>query len=286
MNSVYHDGERYIQEQMGVRDKSDSLRSMIYQEMPVVAAQFLESLNFAVLTFSNNKQELFSSVLFDLNSFVTILHTREIVINLEKSSFIPSNILEEKNLNIGILGLEFENRMRIRVNGEGKIKDNKLHVIIHNVYSNCPKYISDRKIVGKVDFFDNSIIHKYVILEKACKKIIENSDTFFIASSYENKDADISHKGGKKGFLKMVHPTQLEFDDFPGNNMYNTLGNIHTNPNISILIVDFANNDILHINGQAKIIESIEKDRKKLKVVIKCTDISIESNKFALKYNK
>ena len=286
MNSVYHDGERYIQEQMGVRDKSDSLRSMIYQEMPVVAAQFLESLNFAVLTFSNNKQELFSSVLFDLNSFVTILHTREIVINLEKSSFIPSNILEEKNLNIGILGLEFENRMRIRVNGEGKIKDNKLHVIIHNVYSNCPKYISDRKIVGKVDFFDNSIIHKYVILEKACKKIIENSDTFFIASSYENKDADISHKGGKKGFLKMVYPTQLEFDDFPGNNMYNTLGNIHTNPNISILIVDFANNDILHINGQAKIIESIEKDRKKLKVVIKCTNISIESNKFALKYNK
>jgi len=286
MNSVYHDGERYIQEQMEVRDKSDSRSSMIYQEMPVVAAQFLESLNFAVLTFSNSKQELFSSVLSDFNSFITILNSKEIVMNLEKSSFIPSDILEEKNLNIGILGLEFENRMRIRVNGKGKIKDNKLHLIIDNVYSNCPKYINDRKIIGKVDFFNNSIIHKYAILEKACKKIIEYSDTFFIASSYENKGADISHKGGKKGFLKILNPTELKFNDFPGNNMYNTLGNIHINPNISILIVDFVNNDILHINGQAKIIDSIEKDKKKLKVVIKCTDISIESNKFTLKYNK
>jgi uncharacterized protein len=286
MNSVYHDGERYIQEQMGVRDKSDSLSSMIYHEMPVVAAQFLESLNFAVVTFSTSNQELFSSVLFDINSFITILHTKEIVINLEKSSFIPDNILGEKNLNIGLLGLEFENRMRIRVNGKGKIEDNKLFLVIDEVYSNCPKYINDRKIVGKVDFFNDSILDKYTTLVNECKKIIENSDTFFIATNHENKGSDISHKGGKKGFLKIISPTQLEFDDFPGNNMYNTLGNIYTNPNISILIVDFASNDILHINGHAKIIENIEKGRKKLKIVIECTDISIESNKFVLKYNK
>lgn len=285
MSSFYHDGEKFIQEQMGVRDKSESLNSMFYKELPVVASQFLEDLNFSVITFST-ANEIYSSVVADTKPFITILNTKEILIDLEKSSFLPKNILVQKELNIGLIGLEFENRMRIRINGKGKIENSKLHLYIDVVYSNCPRFISDRKIIGKVDFFDTSKVEKYFTLEKACKNIIENADTFFLGTSHKSGDSDISHKGGKKGFLKIVSTTQLEFDDFPGNNMYNTLGNIHTSPNVSIVLINFANNDVLHINGIAKIIEEIENEKKKLKVLIECTNISIESNIFILKYNK
>jgi predicted pyridoxine 5'-phosphate oxidase superfamily flavin-nucleotide-binding protein len=285
MNSFYHDGEKSIQEQMGVRDKAESLNSMFYKELPVVASQFLESLNFCVITFSS-ENEIFSSVVSDIKPFIEILNTKEILIDLGKSSFIPKNILETKDLNIGLIGLEFENRMRIRVNGKGTIENNKLHLLIDVAYSNCPRFINDRKIMGNIDFFDDSKVDKYFILEKACKKIIENADTFFLGTSHKNGDADISHKGGKKGFLKVVSPTELEFDDFPGNNMYNTLGNIHINPNVSIVVIDFSNNDVLHINGIAKIIEEIKNEKKKLKVKVECVNISIESNTFILKYDK
>lgn len=285
MNSFYHDGEKSIQEQMGVRDKAESLNSMFYKELPVVASQFLESLNFCVITFSS-ENEIFSSVVADIKPFIEILNTKEILIDLEKSSFIPKNILETKDLNIGLIGLEFENRMRIRVNGKGTIENYKLHLHIDVAYSNCPRFISDRKIIGRVDFSNDSKIEKYFTLEKACKKIIENADTFFLGTSHKNGDADISHKGGKKGFLKVLSSTELEFDDFPGNNMFNTLGNIHTNPNVSIVLIDFFNNNVLHINGKTKIIEEIKNEIKKLKVSIECTNISIESNSFTLKYDK
>ena len=78
----------------------------------------------------------------------------------------------------------------------------------------------------------------------------------------------------------------MEFDDFPGNNMFNTLGNIHKNSNINIMIIDFSNNDVLHINGTASILEEIQNKSKKLILSVHCTKISIESNSFVLKYNK
>lgn len=285
MSSFYHEGERFVQEQMGVRDKSESLNSMFYKELPVVAAQFLKDLNFAVISFPINNKS-FSCVVSDIKPFIEILNTKEVLIDLEKSSFIPKEIIQKKNLNIGFIGLEFENRMRIRVNGKGKIKGNKLHLFIDVVYSNCPKHINNRKIISEFDTFYESKIFTSEILDKKSKKILENADTFFLGTRHKNGDADVSHKGGKKGFLKVLSPSIFEFDDFPGNNMYNTLGNIHTNPNVSILVIDFTNNDILHISGTATINEEIENKKKKLKVRVECSNISIESNSFTLKYDK
>lgn len=286
MSSVYHDGEKYIQEQMGVTAKANSLSSMIHNDIPIAAAQFLATLDFCVITFSINNKELHNSIVFGFESFIKILNTKEMLIDLENKSFIPKDIYENEKISIGFIGLDFENRMRIRINGTGKIEDNKLHLYINEVYSNCPKYINDRETIGKLDFLNDSNLTKYTTLENDCKKILSHADTFFLSSIHENNGADISHKGGEKGFLRVISPKILEFEDFQGNNMYNTLGNIHINPNVSIILIDFTSNDILHITGIATIKQDFESGTKKLKVQIKCKSISIESNSFSLKYNK
>lgn len=285
MNSVYHEGEIRIQELMGVRTISDSLSSMIQKDMSVVAIQFLKALSFSVITFSKETTILHSSIVFGFDSFIKILTKNELLIDLTNRSFIPKEILEGKVLNIGFIGLDFENKMRIRINGKGDIKNNQLHLVIDEIYSNCPKYITDRKLKGKLDFSDEIKLYKNSFLEGNSKHILSNTDTFFLSTIHKSKGADISHKGGKKGFLRVISSTKFEFDDFPGNNLYNSIGNIYTNPNINILAIDFFSNDILHIVGTAKIIQE-ENNKRKLKILIEIEEVSIESNSFTLKYGK
>ena len=286
MNSVYHEGEQFIQESMGVREKSDSLSSMIRDDLPVVAARFLENLNFSVISFSYENKDIFSSVVYGFEAYIVVLDKSEILIDLKKRSSIPKEFFEAEIINIGFIGLDFENKMRIRINGKGKIKEDKLHLKIQEAYSNCPSHITDRSLLEEISFKGASKLFSYTRFDTDTKRIIENTDTFFIASSHKEKSSDISHRGGKKGFLKIISDTQLEYEEVRGNNMYNTLGNIHTNPNISIIIIDFMTYEILHIKGIARISEYFIKEKKRLKVSIECTKIDMESNSFCLRYDK
>lgn len=286
MDSVYHEGEVYVQELMGVRDLANSLSSMFQNTLSPVAIQFLKSINFSILSFNIDNKELFSCVVYGLESFIKIVNLDEILISLDKKSFIPKHIINHENLSIGFLGLDFENKMRIRINGKGKIQDNNLHFKIKQVYSNCPKYIEARKLIGKKEFQKNTAIYNYSEFNQKSEDIIKNANTFFLSSCHIIRGADVSHKGGYQGFLKVVGPSKLEFDDFAGNNMYNSLGNIHINPQVNIVVIDFDKNDILHIQGMAIITEYLEMGEKKLKVVIECKDIRVETNSFELKYDR
>jgi hypothetical protein len=87
-------------------------------------------------------------------------------------------------------------------------------------------------------------------------EIIAAADTFFIASyasdSTGSCQADVSHKAGRTGFVK-VEGNILTFPDFAGNLYFNTLGNIFVNPKVGLLFVDFESGDMLQITGCATI---------------------------------
>jgi hypothetical protein len=46
----------------------------------------------------------------------------------------------------------------------------------------------------------------------------------------------------------------LEFPDYPGNNMFNTLGNLVVHPRAGLLFVDFERGDLLQLTGSARIL--------------------------------
>ena len=52
------------------------------------------------------------------------------------------------------------------------------------------------------------------------------ADTFFIASAAPGGGADASHRGGNPGFVRVRDAATLEWPDYSGNTMFNTLGNI------------------------------------------------------------
>ena len=284
MNKVFHEGECHIQELMSVRKSADTLSSMIKYSLPSVAKNFLNYLKFCVITLSTKEDDLFSSVVYSNTNFITIKDDNTIYISLNNKSHISSLYYEEKNLQIGFLGIDFENAMRIRINGTATINNEILEVSINEVYSNCPKYITKR--LHKKDLKSNLIqsILKDKKLTEQSIQMISNSDTFFLSSFHKKRGADISHRGGNKGFVKVLSSNKLEFDDMPGNNLYNTLGNIYTNPLINMLFIDFENNDSYLILGKATFEKILFNEKNILRVTIECLEIIKNINSFLLDY--
>ena len=87
---------------------------------------------------------------------------------------------------------------------------------------------------------------------------VENVPFFFLATS-SGDNTDCSFKGGAPGFVRVTAPNQLIFPDYDGNRMYKSLGNIHINPNVGLLFINFGAEEgqgelylRLRINGTAK----------------------------------
>ncbi len=55
--------------------------------------------------------------------------------------------------------------------------------------------------------------------------LIARADTFFLGTVHPHRGADASHRGGTPGFVR-VDGSQLWWPDYPGNNMFNSLGNL------------------------------------------------------------
>ena len=88
---------------------------------------------------------------------------------------------------------------------------------------------------------------------------ITKADTFYIASRHSQftvdprHGLDVSHRGGKPGFVKVESNTLL-FPDFSGNKFFNTLGNIESDGRVGLCFIDDSNGDILFISGEATIL--------------------------------
>jgi predicted pyridoxine 5'-phosphate oxidase superfamily flavin-nucleotide-binding protein len=90
---------------------------------------------------------------------------------------------------------------------------------------------------------------------------IANRDSFYIATIGENGYPYIQHRGGPKGFLKVLDTKRLGFIDFRGNAQYISVGNIATHNQVAMIMVDYPARARLKIYAQAKIIE-LNEDHK------------------------
>ncbi|AEW00541.1 pyridoxamine 5'-phosphate oxidase [Niastella koreensis] len=84
---------------------------------------------------------------------------------------------------------------------------------------------------------------------------IEQRDSFYLASIGENHFPYIQHRGGPKGFLKVLDPQSIGCIDFRGNMQYISVGNIMTNNNVSLIMVDYPSKARLKVLAKAEIVE-------------------------------
>ncbi len=84
---------------------------------------------------------------------------------------------------------------------------------------------------------------------------IVNRDSFYLASIGANEFPYIQHRGGPKGFLKVLGSKRIAFIDFVGNKQYVSVGNMATNNNVSLIMIDYPSRTRLKIFAKAEVIE-------------------------------
>ena len=87
---------------------------------------------------------------------------------------------------------------------------------------------------------------------------IAQRDSFYMASIGENNFPYIQHRGGPKGFLKVLDAKRIGFIDFRGNMQYISTGNIATNNNVALIMVDYPARARLKIFAKAEIVGLID----------------------------
>ena len=84
---------------------------------------------------------------------------------------------------------------------------------------------------------------------------ITDRDSFYMATIGVKEFPYIQHRGGPKGFLKVLDSKRLGYIDFTGNKQYVSVGNMATNNNVSLIMIDYPTRTRLKIFAKAEVIE-------------------------------
>ena len=87
------------------------------------------------------------------------------------------------------------------------------------------------------------------------KGFIAERDSLYMATTSSAGHPYIQHRGGEKGFLKVLDEKTLAFADFTGNRQYITLGNLSENNRAFIFLMDYENQRRVKIWGRAEVVE-------------------------------
>ena len=77
----------------------------------------------------------------------------------------------------------------------------------------------------------------------------------FLATASREGQPYVQHRGGRKGFLRVLDETTLGFVDFVGNRQFITLGNLAENPRAQLFLIDYATRRRVKIWGKARVVE-------------------------------
>jgi len=84
---------------------------------------------------------------------------------------------------------------------------------------------------------------------------IRERDSIYIATASADGRPYMQHRGGPKGFLKILDNKTLAFAEYAGNRQYISMGNLAENDRACLFLMDYPNRQRLKIWGRAKFVE-------------------------------
>jgi uncharacterized protein len=90
-------------------------------------------------------------------------------------------------------------------------------------------------------------------IDELCRRFIALSPFICVGSCDAAGRQDVSPRGDRPGFVRVLDGRTLVIPDRPGNNKIETLSNLLVNPRIGILFVIPGHDETLRINGRARI---------------------------------
>lgn len=263
--SPFHYGEHEAQARVGVREKMEAVgRRMIRDHMPDDHRQLYSILPFLIVGSIDSSGRPWASLMAGRPGFLSTPDDRTLAVAARPLFADPLAEALHVGSRLGVLGILPGARRRNRLSGRiVQAGPDGFSIAVDQAFGNCPKYIQARGIecLEQLDAPKNEYpCERFTSFDAAAERRIELSDTLFIATAYsgarqdEADGVDVSHRGGRPGFVKVEDDRTFVMPDFSGNYAFNTIGNILTNPKSGFLFIDFAMREILYLTGRSEIV--------------------------------
>lgn len=92
-------------------------------------------------------------------------------------------------------------------------------------------------------------------IDEGLAEFLAETNSFYFATASADGQPYIQHRGGPKGFLKVLDKNTLAFADYSGNRQYITQGNLSENPKTYIFVMDYAHRRRVKLWGEARVVE-------------------------------
>jgi hypothetical protein len=249
----YHRGELAVQAQAGTRPMATRLARSLQTEFPAQARAFMAAQPLLVVSTADAHERLWASVLTGAPGFLQLpdAHTLLIAARPVPGDVLATNLATDAA--VGTTAIDFETRRRIRLNGRAHLTTEGLVVKLDEVFFNCPKYIQAREWQALPAPAGPPPAGVTVpALTPELQAWITQADTFFLATANAEAGLDASHRGGLPGFVRVVDAHTLQWPDYAGNGMFQSLGNLALDPRAGLLFPDFATGNVLQLTGRAR----------------------------------
>jgi uncharacterized protein len=261
--SPFHAGELAIQACLGVQEQMDKQSRRITRDyLPDPFRQFFSQLSYVIVGTVEEGGNPWASILVGKPGFLSAPNDRTLQVTAKPLLGDPLINTLAKGIDIGLLGIELHTRRRNRLNGTvAAIHADGFDVQVGQSFGNCPQYIQARMFeLDENTPTTPTLVQQIATFGEVEQVMIKASDTFFIATAYQDESAgaargvDVSHRGGKSGFVRIDNDRTLTIPDFSGNHHFNTFGNLALNPHAGLLFVDFDQGNLLYLTGSAEVI--------------------------------
>ena len=249
----FHAGETFVQRKAGLAEEAEAVGRIVGDSLSPAVGRFLGDQRLAVAASLDAAGRPWASVLSGPAGFLRVLDERRLRIAAVPPDDDPLAANLRVRPELGLLVLDPQTRRRMRLNGQASLTGGGVELRTDEVYGNCPKYIQKRVPRGDAKEPRGRAVAG-TRLDARQQAWIASADTLFLASFHPDSGADATHRGGRPGFVHVAGDRRIVIPDYPGNAMFNTLGNLHAYPRVGVLFVDFESGDTLQLTGRASLV--------------------------------
>ena len=267
-DNPFHAGEQAVHARLGISERVLGIGQRVIRPfMPEQHRQFYAQLPFILVGSVDAQQRPWASVLVGEPGFIASRDEQHLSFAARPVEGDPLAAGLRPGAPLGLLGIELHTRRRNRVNGRvAALTAQGFELAVEQTVGNCPQYIQGREMSWARDSQDlrPRRIEALSALDGEARALIAGADTLFVATHAPAPDgaaqagasagADVSHRGGRAGFVRVEDEHSFVVPDFAGNLFFMTLGNLQLDARAGVLFIDFDSGDLLSLTGTAEVI--------------------------------